>query len=297
MEDPPPYEEVSHCRVCNCTFTTFKRRHHCRACGRSLCNEHSSNQKALPQFGIYTPVRVCDDCMKPPKAKVKPVSANSYAKNIGDPIETTSASISKMSLSSGARNEVQVAPTPPPTTPAVECTCGMPLCICEAPAPAASPPRPAPEMRSPSPSSTVQQVKPRKASSSGATSGGNTSSYGSSMPSLFFQSGYTSQGKSRPSSKSFEATGEGLREAVKAADAAAVKDLLARGLDPNYVDKQGMSLLHLAAMFNFTEITFMLMDAGANVSAKNSQGESPVDCAQTTLGYKMRQRIAAARLS
>lgn len=26
MEDPPPYEEVSHCRVCNCTFTTFKRR-------------------------------------------------------------------------------------------------------------------------------------------------------------------------------------------------------------------------------------------------------------------------------
>jgi hypothetical protein len=25
-------------------------------------------------------------------------------------------------------------------------------------------------------------------------------------------------------------------------------------------------------MFNFTEITFMLMDAGANVSAKNSQG-------------------------
>ena len=25
-------------------------------------------------------------------------------------------------------------------------------------------------------------------------------------------------------------------------------------------------------MFNFTEITFMLMDAGANVSAKNPQG-------------------------
>lgn len=25
-------------------------------------------------------------------------------------------------------------------------------------------------------------------------------------------------------------------------------------------------------MFNFTEITFMLMDAGANVQAKNAQG-------------------------
>lgn len=31
-----------------------------------------------------------------------------------------------------------------------------------------------------------------------------------------------------------------------------------------------------AAMFNFTEITFMLMDAGANVSAKNSQGDKIV---------------------
>lgn len=29
-------------------------------------------------------------------------------------------------------------------------------------------------------------------------------------------------------------------------------------------------------MFNFTEITFILMDAGANVQAKNSQGESSV---------------------
>lgn len=31
-------------------------------------------------------------------------------------------------------------------------------------------------------------------------------------------------------------------------------------------------------MFNFTEITFMLMDAGANVSAKNSQGGTKLLC-------------------
>lgn len=36
------------------------------------------------------------------------------------------------------------------------------------------------------------------------------------------------------------------------------------------------SLVLQAAMFNFTEITFILMDAGANVQAKNSQGESSV---------------------
>jgi ankyrin repeat protein len=92
------------------------------------------------------------------------------------------------------------------------------------------------------------------------------------MPSLFFQSGQTSQRSSHPLSKSYELTGEGLREAVKNGDVAAVKDLLSQGLDANYFDKQGMSLLHLAAMFNFTEITFMLMDAGANVQAKNAQG-------------------------
>jgi ankyrin repeat protein len=147
------------------------------------------------------------------------------------------------------------------------------------------------------------------------------------MPSLFFQSGQTSQRSSHPLSKSYELTGEGLREAVKNGDVAAVKDLLSQvficyklssglfkdwwpvysslpwldgvcnngccfqGLDANYFDKQGMSLLHLAAMFNFTEITFMLMDAGANVQAKNAQGETPIDCAQTTLGHKMRQRL------
>lgn len=122
MEDPPPYEEVSHCRVCNCTFTTFKRRVRsstpavvAAAFGFRTCTDpdsgfpaslsrlwakplqwallesegrvatrvlrikwlilwwgdwfwqSSNGVQALPQFGIYTPVRVCDDCMKPPK--------------------------------------------------------------------------------------------------------------------------------------------------------------------------------------------------------------------------------------
>jgi hypothetical protein len=37
-----------------------------------------------------------------------------------------------------------------------------------------------------------------------------------------------------------------------------------------------MSVLHLAAMFNQTEIVFMLIDAGASVSARNGQGEGSV---------------------
>lgn len=57
-------------------------------------------------------------------------------------MEKTSASFSKMNLSSAGREEDDVAPAPPPT-PAFKCVCGMPLCICEAPAPT---PAPAPEV-------------------------------------------------------------------------------------------------------------------------------------------------------
>jgi len=287
MADPPPHEEGSHCRVCNCAFTTFKRRHHCRCCGRSLCNEHSSNQKALPQFGIYTPVRVCDECCKHPKPRVKPATENSRGS-----VDDASASISKLNLSEGTSffNKDEEATPAPPATPAFECTCGMPLCICEAPTPIA-------EVVAPYPVANVASAKPKKVSATqNPTPLARTSSYGSTMPSLFFQSGgQPSQGTSRAFSNSYDFTGEGLREAVKAGDVSAVKDLLARGLSANYVDKQGMSLLHLAAMFNFTEITFILMDAGANVQAKNSQGETAVDCAQTTLGYKMQQRLDNAK--
>ncbi|KAI9113529.1 hypothetical protein K1719_015456 [Acacia pycnantha] len=60
--EPPPFQESARCDVCNCSFNTFRRRHHCRRCGRTLCHEHSSNQMALPQFGIYSNVRVCADC-------------------------------------------------------------------------------------------------------------------------------------------------------------------------------------------------------------------------------------------
>ena len=39
-------------------FTAFVRRHHCRSCGLSLCDEHSSQRAALPHLGITEPVCV-----------------------------------------------------------------------------------------------------------------------------------------------------------------------------------------------------------------------------------------------
>ena len=67
---------------------------------------------------------------------------------------------------------------------------------------------------------------------------------------------------------------EGLREAVKSRDDDAVFALLAAGLDAKYKDSQGMSLLHVAAMFNATAIALALIDAGALPDVRNAQGET-----------------------
>ncbi|MCD7452348.1 hypothetical protein HAX54_016276 [Datura stramonium] len=89
----------------------------------------------------------------------------------------------------------------------------------------------------------------------------------------------------------YEVSGEGLREAIKNGDVGAAKKLLSQGVDANYCDKQGSSLLHLAAVFNRTEIVFSLMESGASLYCKNSQGETPLDCAPATLQFKMKKKM------
>ena len=37
-------------------------RHHCRACGRVVCDGCSQRRQCLPQFGIVEAVRCCDKC-------------------------------------------------------------------------------------------------------------------------------------------------------------------------------------------------------------------------------------------
>ncbi|CAE7318299.1 unnamed protein product [Symbiodinium sp. CCMP2592] len=50
------------CQSCSVTFTCVRRRHHCRACGRLLCNACSLQRLPLSILGYLQPVRVCDDC-------------------------------------------------------------------------------------------------------------------------------------------------------------------------------------------------------------------------------------------
>jgi ankyrin repeat protein len=102
--------------------------------------------------------------------------------------------------------------------------------------------------------------------------------------------GQVSDGGSVKAQMDYEVNGEGLREAIKNGDTSAVKELLTKGVDASYCDKQGLSLLHLAALFNRTEIAFALMEYGASLDRKNLQGETPLDCAPATLQYKMQKK-------
>ncbi|KAL3586718.1 hypothetical protein D5086_013585 [Populus alba] len=171
------------------------------------------------------------------------------------------------------------------TVGAIECTCGMPLCICEAPTAKTDP---VPMQTKPSSTFTSQlNPKPKKTDATPK----NRGSTSSSKPSSVFNHGQMTNGGVDKPQMDYDVNGEGLREAIKNGDTVAVKKLLSEGVDANYHDKQGMSLLHLAALFNRTDIAFILMDSGASMNYKNAQGETPLDCAPATLQYKMKQKM------
>jgi len=87
----------------------------------------------------------------------------------------------------------------------------------------------------------------------------------------------------------YEVSGEGVREAIKAQDAACVRAVLAKGAEPDFKDDKGMSLLHIAAMFDNKAIVDSLLNAGAQPDAQNSQGETPADCAPLVLSAHIRE--------
>ncbi|XP_047066955.1 vacuolar protein sorting-associated protein 27-like isoform X1 [Lolium rigidum] len=280
METPPPFQESANCDVCGCTFSTFRRRHHCRCCGRTLCHEHSSYHMALPQYGIYTDARVCYECFNKSSSRRGGVDKAGSPESVSSAADSFSGlNLDKDDASSPMKNSAAQS-----AAAVIECKCGMPLCICEAPKP-----EPAPVKQNiVAASSTAQpNPKPKKPEPSTKKAAATSSSNSSS----FLNLGLMSNDINDKTPSDYEVTGEGLREAIKGGDIKAVKKLLSQGVDSNYCDKQGFTLLHLAALFNQTEIALILMDSGANIQRKNGQGETALDCAPPMLQYKMRQRM------
>ncbi|EGD72183.1 hypothetical protein PTSG_00206 [Salpingoeca rosetta] len=62
--DPPVWEEhAKECNACCKSFTMTRRKHHCRACGRTFCQTCSHHKDVLPaQYGLEGPQRTCDTC-------------------------------------------------------------------------------------------------------------------------------------------------------------------------------------------------------------------------------------------
>lgn len=278
-EVPPPFQEAARCVVCSCSFNTFRRRHHCRCCGRTLCSEHSSDQMALPQFGIYSNVRVCADCFNNSR------SGKGVRQTSTDGVNSITDAVSELDIDANVDSKRKPTADNNLASGVKECKCGMPLCICEAPPPSSSA---VPQEKKSIPVVTApSNPKPKKTDNASKSRSSSSTNKFSSM----FNPGHVTTGTSNRPQIDYEVNGEGLREAIKNGDIAAVKKLLNEGVDANYRDKQGLSLLHLAAVFNQTDIVFILMDLGANLEYKNAQGETPLDCAPATLQYKMKMKM------
>src|SRR3546814_818948 len=58
-----PDDGASKCAVCHTGFSLTNRKHHCRRCGRVVCNTCSKNRVTLA-FTDTKKVRVCDTCMQ-----------------------------------------------------------------------------------------------------------------------------------------------------------------------------------------------------------------------------------------
>lgn len=90
------------------------------------------------------------------------------------------------------------------------------------------------------------------------------------------------------SSRVYDASVSGAREAVKADDADALRRVLSSAtFDVNAKDNSGMTLLHLACLLNRKRAAEILIAHGADLDARNAQGETARDVAPPTLAHHL----------
>jgi len=70
-----PDSDAKACMLCNTAFTVLNRRHHCRKCGKVVCDDCSKGKWTFPQQSSK-PQRVCDTCYK---------ELNSTLSGLGEP--------------------------------------------------------------------------------------------------------------------------------------------------------------------------------------------------------------------
>lgn len=57
-----PDSQMIDCFICKKEFKSFESKHHCRNCGKGICDDCSKQRLPVPSRGWDYPVRVCDGC-------------------------------------------------------------------------------------------------------------------------------------------------------------------------------------------------------------------------------------------
>jgi len=200
----------------------------------------------------------CEPCVSKVKAEV---SKDSGAKRPTEP------KIAKTEATEKPKEE-PAQDKPAQAKRVAHCTCGMPLCICPADKPEV---KAEDKKAAPKPQPTQTETKPVTTPHA--------------APSSFV--GFATQ--SKPTNYDFSGNlNDQCRDAVKAGDDEGLLSLLKAGADPRYMDRTGMTLVHLAAMFNRFSTIQLLVQHGADIWVKNpSTHETAVDLAPPALQMKL----------
>eukprot|EP00163_Fabomonas_tropica_P012223 TRINITY_DN2349_c1_g1_i1.p1 TRINITY_DN2349_c1_g1~~TRINITY_DN2349_c1_g1_i1.p1 ORF type:complete len:163 (-),score=44.15 TRINITY_DN2349_c1_g1_i1:153-641(-) len=161
----------------------------------------------------------------------------------------------------------------------------MPLCVCEEEEeekPAATPV----SSNSNSAAAPVQSSATTNTSAAPAKAKPNTAAGASAFASMM------GGGSSRKVDLSGNLEDQ-CRDAIKDGDVRGATQLIEAGVDTAWKDRQGNTLLHMACMFNHTEIAMKLLAAGADPQRKNRDKESCLDIAPATLAFKMKEAMSS----
>jgi growth factor-regulated tyrosine kinase substrate len=90
-EKAPEWRDGECCHRCRVQFSTFQRKHHCRACGQVFCQKCSSKASIIPKYGIEKEVRVCESCFE----NINKLSSEKKGSEDDLPAEYLASSLSK----------------------------------------------------------------------------------------------------------------------------------------------------------------------------------------------------------